>query len=173
LLHRDEHSLEFQVLLLQHLAERRGGAPFQVACFLCGQLPSRGGDPMREPYCKEIVDAFRQAEGRSGVRVCYVAGADLAHLGPFFGDEAPVDAALLTRLERDELARLQHVQQARPGAFHAAIIANDNPDRVCSAPAITLTAALAGGAAELLHYGQAAADDGSQVVSFCGMALSG
>jgi len=53
LLHRDEHSVEFQMLMLQHLAERRAArgqqAPFEVAGFLCGRLPSRNGDPLREP----------------------------------------------------------------------------------------------------------------------------
>ncbi|MBZ0153125.1 MAG: hypothetical protein K8J09_16500, partial [Planctomycetes bacterium] len=48
-----------------------------------------------------------------------------------------------------------------------------NPDRVCSAPAITLCAALAGGPAELLHYGQARAADDSQTVSFCALAFAG
>jgi len=104
--------------------------------------------------------------------VCWIAGADLAHVGPFFGDERPVDAALLQRLDRDERARLRHLEDGLPGAFHAAVAECDNPDRVCSAPAIALTAALAGGSGELLHYGNAPADDGSQVVGFCAMAFA-
>jgi len=175
LLHRDEHSIEFQVLLLQHVAERRAArgqaAPFEVAGFLCGRLPSRNGDPLQEPYCRDLLAAFRSAAERSTKRICWLAGADLAHLGPFFGDERPVDAARLARLETDERARLEHLQQGRPGAFHAAVAAGDNKDRVCSAPAIALTAALAGGNGELLHYGNAPADDGSQVVGFCAMAF--
>jgi AmmeMemoRadiSam system protein B len=177
LLHRDEHSIEFQVLLLQHLHERRAArgerAPFEVAGFLCGRLPSRNGDPLREPWCKDLLAAFRAAAARSGKRVCWLAGADLAHVGPFFGDERPVDSALLQRLDRDERARLRHLEEGRPGAFHAAVAAGDNQDRVCSAPAIALTAALAGGNGELLHYGNAPADDGSQVVGFCAMAFGG
>jgi hypothetical protein len=170
-LHRDEHSLEFQVLFLQHLAERRGGQPFEVACFQCGHLPSANGDPGDEAYVQQLLRAFRAAAAASGKRVCWLAGADLAHLGPFFGDRAAVDDALLQRLDRDERARLACLQTARPGAFHTTVAANGNPDRICSATSMFTVGALAGGPAELLHYGQASAEDGSQVVSFCAMAF--
>lgn len=172
-LHRDEHSLEFQVLMLQHLAALRGDRPFQVAAFLCGALPSERGDPGGEAYARRLLAAFRAAEQASGRRVCYVAGADLAHLGPFFGDPEPVGTPLLQRLEREERERLSCLERAEPGEFHCLIERPGNPDRVCSAPAIWLVASLAGGAGKLLHYGQAASPDGSQVVSFCGMAFDG
>ncbi len=173
LLHRREHSLEFQVLLLQHLHERRGAPPPQVAAFLCGRLPSTDGDPTGEDYLQRLLAAVRAAERQHGGRICYLAGADLAHLGPFFGDANAISDDLLARLERDERAHFAHLVAAAPGAFHRAVEGNGNPDRVCSAPAIALTALLAGGAAELLHYGQAVASDRSQVVSFCAAALAG
>lgn len=172
--HRDEHSLEFQMLFLQHLHERRGGdRPFAVAAFLCGALPSAHGDPLAEDWCLDLLAAFRQAEAASGKVVCYLAGADLAHIGPVFGDDAAVDDARLTQLAAAEASRLAHLQAGVPGAFHAAVDCERNPDRVCSGPAITLCAALAGGKGELLHYGQAAAPDRSQTVSFCAMAFGG
>lgn len=163
-LHRDEHALEFQVLLLQHLHERRGDPPPRIAGFLCGSLPSAAGDPGAERYVQRLLQAFRAAAGDR--RVCWLAGADLAHCGPAFGDRAPVGQALLARLDADERQRLSMLQRGEPGGFHAAVVAGGNPDRVCSATAIYLTAALAGGGGELLHYGQAAAADGSQVVTF-------
>jgi MEMO1 family protein len=172
--HRVEHSLEFQMLMLQHLHELRGGAqPFAVAGFLCGALPSASGDPLAEPWCQRLIDAFRTAEHASGRRVCYVAGADLAHIGPFFGDARSVDDSRLRELEATERARLQWLEQGAPGQFHAAVDCTGNPDRVCSAPAITLCAGLAGGPGQLLHYGQARAPDDSQTVSFCAVAFAG
>jgi hypothetical protein len=173
LLHRDEHSIEFQVLLLQHVhACRRAPAP-RIAGFLCGALPSGDGDPLAEPWCRRLLDAFRAAATATEGRVCHVAGADLSHIGPLFGDIDPVDTVRLQRLAAADLGFLADLQRGAPGDFHRAVAATGNPDRICSAPAITLCAALAGGAAELLHYGQARADDGSQTVSFCAMAFSG
>ncbi len=174
LLHRSEHSLEFQMLFLQHLHERRGGQrPFQVAGFLCGALPSASGDPLREDWVQRLLDGFRATEQACGKTVCYVAGADLAHIGPFFGEEPAVDDTRLAALAAAERQRLRWLETGAPGAFHAAVDCGNNPDRVCSAPAITLCAALAGGAGELLHYGQARAADDSQTVSFCAMAFAG
>lgn len=172
--HRGEHSLEFQMLFLQHLHERRGGSrPFAVAGFLCGSLPSTSGDPLAEAWLQRLLGAFRAAEAASGRSVCYVAGADLAHVGPFFGDRTAVDAPRLASLERDERERLAILARGEPGRFHAAIECAGNPDHVCSAPAITLCAALAGGRGELLHYGQARAADGAQAVTFAALAFPG
>lgn len=169
-LHRDEHSLEFQMLMLRHVL---GDRPFAVAGFLCGQLPTETGDPTAEPYLAPLLDAFTAAARASGQRVCYVAGADLAHLGPFFGDAEPVTPALLERLARDDRARLAHLVDGAAGAFHGAVEGCGNPDRLCGTTPMFLTAMLAGGRAELLHYGQADARDGSQVVTFCSMAFAG
>ncbi|MEZ5963515.1 MAG: AmmeMemoRadiSam system protein B [Planctomycetota bacterium] len=167
LLHRDEHSLEFQVLLLQHTL---AGHDLTVAGFLCGELPAEDGDPSQEDYVIELIDAFDAAA--DGRRVCYVAGADLAHRGPFFGADPAVDHDALRRLAHDDRARLQHLTQGDAGAFHRSVVADGNSDRVCGATPMFLCAALAKGPGELLHYGQAAAPDGTQVVSFCSMVFA-
>jgi hypothetical protein len=168
LLHRDEHSLEFQVLFLKHLWPQ---ADFEVACFLTGALPSSCGDPGHEEYAQRLLRAFGDAAQARGRRICYVAGADLAHLGPVHGDPLPVDAARCERLRADELERLERLCLGDPGGFHQMVESLGNPDRVCGLSPIYLTATLAGGQAELLHYGQAVAPDGSQVVSFCSVAF--
>lgn len=167
-LHAHEHSIEFQVLMLAHVLGER---EFAVAGFLTGALPSTGGDPLQEPYLQRILEAFREAT--AGRRVCFVAGADLAHVGPYFGDEEPVSDATLARLERADRERLAALEAGRPGAFHIAVERDDNPDRICGASPMLLAAALAGGEARLLHYGQALAPDRSQVVTFCSMVLDG
>lgn len=169
-LHRDEHSLEFQVLFLQHIL---GDRPFQVAAYLCGSLPTESGDPDQESYVEGILEAFRAAEAETEGSVCYIAGADLAHVGPLFGDQQPVDGARLVQLETAMREHLAHLEAGEPGRFHSSVTTGGNPDRVCSAPAMYLTASLAGGPGELLHYGQAPAPDGSQVVGFCGMRFPG
>ena len=165
-LHQHEHSLEFQVLMLQHVLH---GQEFAVAGFLCGSLPSRSGDPGQEQYVQEILATFRAAAASK--RVCFIAGADLAHIGPHFGDPEPVDDLRLDELARTERGRLAHLEQGNPGAFHAGLEAEGNPDRVCGATPIYLAAALASGSGEVLHYGQARAPGGQQCVSFCSVAF--
>lgn len=159
-LHKREHSLEFQVLFLQHIL---AGRPAEVACFITGSLPP--GATERQL----LLSTLRDVAAASDKRVCYIAGSDLAHLGPMFGDEQAVDSARLERLDREERQRLAFLESGRPVEFLASVEANDNPDRICGGVPNYLVAELAGGRGELLHYGQAAQEDGSQVVSFCGM----
>jgi hypothetical protein len=154
------------MLFLRHLL---GARPVRVAGFMTGPLPSGTGDPTGEAYVQEILDAFRAAEAGCGGRICYVAGADLAHLGPEFGDPDPVDAERLETLRAAERARIDHLLAGDPGAFHRAVEQDGNPDRICGASPIFLAASLCGGFGDLLHYGQAPATDGSQVVSFCAL----
>jgi AmmeMemoRadiSam system protein B len=165
-LHKQEHSIEFQVLFLQHLL---GDRDAEVAGFLTGALPSADGNPEAEDYCLSILDAFSTAVAESGKRTCFIAGADLAHLGPQFGDPERIDDELLEKLEIRERERLRHLEDGRPGEFFRAVEADGNPDRVCGAVPMFLAAKLAGGKGELLQYGQAPASDGSQVVSYTAM----
>ena len=172
LIHRVEHSIEFQVLWLQHVHQQHfADRPFLVAGFLCGALPSASGDPLEEPWLQELLAAIRSAEAATDGRVCYVAGADLAHVGPEFGDDDAVTDGRLDQLGQFERDRLGALERGEPGLFHSAVVGAGNPDRVCSAPAITLCAALAGGPGHLLHYGQARAPDDRQAVSFCAMSF--
>lgn len=168
-LHRDEHSIEFQVLLLAHAL---GSHAFTVAGFLTGTLV-RDGAAFDAERAHATVTALVRAARRSGKRVCWVAGADLAHVGPRFGDIAPIDAARLGTLDRDDRARLEPLAHGRPDRFLTRVFGDGNADRICGATPIYLTATLAGGPAEVLHYGQAVAHDGSQVVTFCGARFDG
>lgn len=165
-LHRDEHSLEFQMLFLRHVL---GDHPFEVAGFLTGGLPD--GDTADTDEVQRVVDAFQEAAATAGKTVCYVSGADLAHVGPKFGDDEPVGAERLEKLAAAERGRLQHLVDGNPADFHRSVEADGNADRVCGTTPMYLTGVLAGGNAELLHYGQANEPDGSQMVSYCALAF--
>ena len=89
-LHRDEHSIEFQMLFLAHVLDAHVENA-RVAGFLTGHLPSAGDDVLRESYLTDLLGAFRKHT--AGRTVCFIAGADLAHLGPFFGDPDAIDDA--------------------------------------------------------------------------------
>lgn len=175
LLHRREHSLEFQMLCLAAISRARTGRPdsIPVAGFLCGSLPCSEGDPDREDWLRPVLAALREVALAAGRRVTFLAGADLAHVGPRFGDAAPIDTGARASLAVRDRERLAELAVGAPGRFHAAVTHAGNPDRVCSATAIYLAAKLAGGRAELLEYGQAADDDGAECVSWCAAQFPG
>lgn len=166
--HRQEHSLEFQMLWLGHaLRGRSEGA--QVAGFLFSGLPHAAGDPEKHPEGERCLRVLREAvdeRRQQGERVTVISGADLAHIGPDFGDEHPIDDERADLLRRADLGRLGFLLDGDPLGFHRAVLGPGNPDRICSAPSITTTATCAASPARLLHYGQAREPDDSQLVSF-------
>jgi len=90
--HRREHSIEFQAVALRYLADRRGGGPPPaILPILCGsfhELVERGADPAADACIADLCGAV--AEAVAGRRVVWIAAADLAHVGPHFGDPRPL-----------------------------------------------------------------------------------
>ncbi|MGE3268911.1 MAG: AmmeMemoRadiSam system protein B, partial [Chloroflexota bacterium] len=91
--HRREHALEFQAVYLRYLGHSGEGAPAEVVSFLCvppSRLPD-GGTPRGDAATEEFLQALQEILTEDGRRVCFIAGADFAHVGPQFGDPLPVD----------------------------------------------------------------------------------
>ena len=87
-LHKQEHSIEFMVVFLQHVLKDR--RDFQIVPVLvAGMTPSviTRTAPSTEPLFCDFMDALKQALSEQNQKVCFIAGADLAHLGPRYGDK--------------------------------------------------------------------------------------
>ena len=172
ILHLREHSVEFQVLFLKQVL---GDHPFRIVPFLTGVLPERPGEDAAIQRQLEVLEKLaREYPGR----VSFVAGADMSHLGPWFGDPDPVDAELLGNLDSLDRGSLDLFLQGRIADFHAHVHDEGNPRRICGGAPMFYTAELSRRmdpdcSIELLHYGQAVAEDGSQVVSHASLLLHG
>jgi len=164
-LHRNEHSLEFQVLFLQALFPDR---PFRIVPLLTGALPvGQGGTPRGVEEVEAPLQVLLEEARKRAGRITFVAGADLAHLGPRFGGSEPLEEADLEELERKDRATLEAAARGDAEAFFRDAAAGDNERNICGiAPIYFLLRSLEGRKGEILGYEQAAEKDGSQVVSF-------
>jgi hypothetical protein len=154
--HRSEHSIEFQAVFLRYLFGRRRDFTIVpvLASFAHEAMAHR-----RRPEDDRKVAAFlaavietAQAQRR---RVAFVAGADLAHVGPRFGDARPVSAAQLARIEQEDRAMLETVTAGDADAFFDSVAADDDRRRICGySPIYALLRCLAGARGTLTHYGQ-------------------
>src|SRR5438067_1469036 len=109
-------------------------------------------DDPRVPRFLEALDATIAASRR---RVALVAGADLAHVGPRFGDPEPVSADDLERIGREDREMLAAVEAADAGAFFESVARDDDRRRICGlAPIYALLRALGGGRGALRRYAQ-------------------
>jgi AmmeMemoRadiSam system protein B len=169
--HRSEHSIEFQAVMLQHIVGRR--RPFAILPVLVSYLHESlwsGGDPEADPRVPRFLDALRETMAASSRRVCLVAGVDLAHVGPRFGDSAPNTAASLAQVERDDRAMLESVVGVDARGFYAGVAADHDARRICGlSPIYTLLRLLPEARGRLLRYSQWPDPEGS--VTFCAVAF--
>jgi AmmeMemoRadiSam system protein B len=161
LAHRSEHSIEFQAVCLAYLhrdPRRDGVGPVRIVPLLTSfvhECLARGVAPLDEPRVAGMLDAMRETMAMVPRRYCLVAAADLAHVGPRFGDAEPVSPARLARIEREDRALLALVASGDPGGFFAAVRADGDSRRICGlSPIYTLLETLPAGSGRLLRYGQ-------------------
>lgn len=85
--HRREHSIEFQLLFLQHVL---GTAEFDLVPILCGSMDGyldRYGSILEVPQVAPLLCELRELLGKSDRTVAVVAGVDLSHVGAKFGHQ--------------------------------------------------------------------------------------
>jgi predicted class III extradiol MEMO1 family dioxygenase len=97
--------------------------------------------------------------------VAFIAGADLAHMGPRFGDPAPITTAELAVIDREDREMLAAVEAADAEAFFECARRDNDRRRVCGlSPIYTLLEVVDGVPGALQRYGQWPDPEG--VVSF-------
>ena len=169
--HRAEHSIEFQAVMLQYIVGRR--RPFAILPVLASYLHESlwsGGDPEADPRVPRFVDALRETMAASSRRVCLVAGVDLAHVGPRFGDPKRNTATSLARVERADRVMLESVVGVDARGFYAGVAADHDARRICGlSPIYTLLRLLPEARGRLLRYTQWPDPQGA--VTFCAVAF--
>ena len=162
--HKREHSLEFQAVFLRHLLGPRKARIIPILAGL-GEHQQSGDSPARSRSVTRFFDALRKVIDRRNAVV--IAGADLAHVGPRFGDARPLDESERSRLgvvDRDSLARAEHLDAE---AFWQHVSTDLDTRRVCGlAPMYSLLRTLAPGArGEVRHYEQTVDPEEGSIVS--------
>lgn len=163
LVHRDEHAIEFQAVWLRHLA---GDRPVTMLPILCSSLygsAARGERPDSEPEVNRFLDALREVLANR--RVCFIAAADLSHVGILFGDDAAPAPDDLHRLRDRDLASLGHALAGDANGFFDHVAPDAETRRICGLSPIYLALRAAGAVTgRLLRYDQwVGIDEGSAV----------
>jgi MEMO1 family protein len=155
--HLKEHSIEFQAVWLRHVL---GPDMPPILPVLCGPFGEAQPGARVRPKVHALLAALRRRI--SGRRVLVVAGADLAHVGPRFGDE-PFRTHECAALERADRHALGHVATGDADGFYGAIVGDGDRFKVCGTSPIYATLALLGPQprrGELITYAQCPADEG-------------
>jgi len=160
LCHKGEHSCELPMVWLRHVFAGRAVQAVPVLCSSISQLadPARATDP--------FLAALRRAV--AGRRVCFVAGADLAHVGPQFGDARPPSREQLAALAALDRQTMSYVGRGDAAGFHRDAVREDARRRLCGTAPIYAAMRMAEVGARLLHLAQWT--DGRDSVSFAAAA---
>ena len=173
--HAVEHSIEFQVVFLQHLY----GPGVRILPVLCGSFYesiAKGGLPEDDEEVRRFFEALGDMAAREGKRLAFVLGIDMAHMGRRYGDSfaASASAGEMVGIEERDRARIQRVEAGDAIGFWELVRdGNDDDLKWCgSSPVYTFLKAVPQARGELLRYEQWNIDRES-VVSFAGMVFRG
>ena len=175
-LHRGEHSLEFQVVFLKYIAQKRSALtgqpekPFKIVPILVSSFHSAlisQTVPEADLAVGNFLRTLRKMAEQESRSVCFIAGVDLAHVGRQFGDEEPINDRFLNWVEsedRDLVSRL--VELDAPGFFQS--LAKDHDRRrICGfSPLYSLIHLLDGVQGKPLKYSQAFTPETASAVTF-------
>jgi len=177
--HERAHAIEAQVAWLQHVLADDGEMP-EVMGFLVHDPTRNNGESSdglglgMEPFVAAARRAIDELEGPTLV----VAAADLAHVGPQFGDEQPLVGdtdevrAFRESVMTHDRQMVGLIAQNKPTELLSAIRWQQNRMRWSGLGPITAAMELAPGAeARVLNYFAAADPQGQALVSSCAVAL--
>lgn len=168
--HAIEHSIEFQVVFLQHLF----GPGVRILPVLCGSyLRSiyEGGLPEDDENVRRILGTLGEIGAREDGKLLWVLGVDMAHMGQRYGDRITAIAGRdeMAEVEERDRARIQRMEAGDARGFWDLVQQKQDDLKWCgSAPIYTFLKAVPQARGELLGYQQWNIDEAS-VVSFAGM----
>jgi MEMO1 family protein len=172
MLHRGEHSIEFQVLFLAYALGARGykAVPILVSSF--HEMVAGGVQPSNDARVISFLDALRTELAAESRRVLILAGVDFAHVGKKFGDSFSADTEVAKRVQQEDLGLIEHIRHGDPDGFFDHILKDRDARRICGlAPMFTQLALLRGHSGRLLKYGIAMEPQSESAVSFASLAI--
>ncbi len=169
LIHKTEHSIEFQVVFLQYLFRQR---PITIVPILCGGAMAEAlyrKTPLSDvAQLEDSIIALQQVL-QAYPNACVVASVDFSHIGVRYGHQAPPAPQTLQKVEELDRALLSTMETAAHRDFAARLYETGNVTQVCGVvPIYTMLRTLDGTQGTLLHYDCVELSPGSYV-SFAGM----
>lgn len=172
LLHRNEHSIEFQALFL---AWALGTAGYAVVPILVGsfhEMVTTGETPALDARVGGFIEALRAEIAAENRRVLIIAGVDFAHVGKKFGDSFSADQKVAEWVKAEDLALIENIKRGDPAGFFADIAKDQDQRKICGlSPMYTQLELLRDHRARLLMHDIAMEPQTESAVSFASLAI--
>jgi len=174
ILHRTEHSIEFQLIFLNSLYY--GSRSFKIVPILCGsfhEMIMQGSTPEHNRHLSDFISVLKETLEDSRYQTCFIASADLSHIGIRFGDPSPPSPASLQKIAIEDKKMLSYIESLDAEAFFQSIQREKNGRKICGLSSIySLLRVMDAEEGKLLNYHQSLEPNGSSVVTFASMVFS-
>jgi len=167
LIHRDEHSIEFQTIFLQHFFK-----DFKILPILCS---FNFYDFKTAPYRQNeiftsFINSVKSVLSEFSGSVCFIASVDLAHVGLKYGDPEKPDHVYLAKVEANDREILNALADLDQNKFQNIINANNDKYNICGYSALTsLLELIPQSKGVILDYNEAVMDEKKSRVTFASM----
>jgi len=171
--HSFEHTVELQVVFLQHVL----GPDVRILPILCGSYAGtfyRGGMPEDNHGVKRFIETLGELRDREGDRLFWILGVDMAHMGARYQDpfEAVAGKGAMSEVGVRDERRIERIAAGDAAGFWDLVRENHDDLKWCgSSPFYTFLKTAPAARGKLLRYEQWNIDDRS-VVSFAGMSFT-
>jgi AmmeMemoRadiSam system protein B len=170
-LHKAEHSIEFQAVMLRYMFP---GRKITIVPIIVGAFDNFDGSPnihpKGNPLVNEFINAFRKTVISGEYKPVFIAGADFAHVGLAFGDRVKPGFAKMKTLEEDELKSIEFIQKLDADSFYSDVIKDQEKRRVCGlSPIYAMMKCMDADSAKLIEYKQCKDPQGLANVTIAAM----
>lgn len=170
---RSEHSIEFQCVFLRYLYPEPNS--LKIVPILSGSFHEaidKGVSPMELKPVRQFIDALREAVSLLGRKVCYIASADLAHMGLQFGDREGIREYNLRIISQEDHEMLGYAERMDGEGFFSSISREKDRRRICGLSSVySMLKVLEANGGKLLKYDQAFTPETHSLVSFASLAF--
>jgi AmmeMemoRadiSam system protein B len=138
--HANEHSIELATVWLHRAIGNSDAKMLPILCGSFGGLLEDGASNIDDhPAISRVIRLLQSVAGER--RTMFIAAADLAHVGPAFGDTElmPKESEDRRRVESEDEVLLEAIVSGSRRRFFEAIRKNDDRNRICGFAPIYMT----------------------------------
>jgi AmmeMemoRadiSam system protein B len=167
--HRSEHSIEFQIIFLQHLY---GSDNFTIIPILCGSIQTCVPEYQRKKYREKAGPFLKKLKNLIDEDTLVLAGVDFSHIGLKFGHDKPA-AYIENQAKSHDRNLLKYLSEMDTDQFWQESINFQDRFNVCGFPALAcMLEILPPGKGTVLNYYLRHEKPTQSAVSFAAMVFT-
>ena len=172
IVHRSEHSVEFQAIFLKYLYPEKEVSFVPILCGSFHEMIAREEPPMENRIVRDFIKGLRETIEEDGRSICMISGVDFAHVGAKFGDQGPITPDFLESVASEDRERIEAIETLDADGFFKTIQRDGDRRRICGTSSIyTMLQVMNASEGRLLNYDRTVDPQTDSAVTYASMAF--